>query len=59
MVHQRQTAEEQWGSFPKSLARMKAWEPGSTTQIPVRHNSPLQINVELTSNVVFGFSSRK
>jgi len=35
-------------SLPKSLAHMKAWEPGGTTQIPMRHNSPIQINVELT-----------
>jgi len=35
-------------SLPGSLAHMKAWEPGGTTQNPMRHSRPMQINVELT-----------
>lgn len=35
-------------SLPRSLAQTKAWEPGGTTRIPIKHNRPKQLNVELT-----------
>lgn len=36
------------GSLPRRLARRKAWEPGGAPHVPMRHNRPKQINVELT-----------
>lgn len=45
--------------FAKKPSPYERWERGDTTQIITRHNRPRQINVELTWNTVFGFSSRK